>query len=365
ASCIVLEHALRETTEQIKGAIVAATKTAFLQLMNSQINILIGGANGEGALFITNWENFLVRDPLQRADLYVNDFLTYSTSGKHLTQNYAPVIERSRPAAGSLSGSKRVAGESVSQAEGENSFADDPNDWATPRNELPVKYERNYANYLVEQAKSDLYDGECLYTFDEYGSSPHETFAEGDWASLNGYTQPCNNKFSMELAAEKVSGIKVAQENQKALAQSIAYGGYKAKTDEATGQVTTPGSTIKDVIQGVQDLGNKVVAAAQNPAQLLASMVTAAGNIAVQTIQNGILQVGASVEGEMAQVGAQVGGYTNQVFNRYGPGAIFNNPQFRTTAPLQTSGQYLSNRIQSSLPNQILNQPKLPLPDNN
>jgi signal transduction histidine kinase len=76
--------------------------------------------------------------------------------------------------------------------------------------------------------------------------------------------------------------------------QGIAYKGFLPQKSGSS--IVTPGSTIADIQSQVEDLGNKILAAAETPAEVITSLVT---KLVTKTIRQGIGQVQQKVQREI------------------------------------------------------------------
>jgi hypothetical protein len=74
----------------------------------------------------------------------------------------------------------------------------------------------------------------------------------------------------------------------------------------------------------VQDIGNKVIAAASNPGELASGVIVSLVNKTItSTIQKGIGKVQANIQREIRNVDQQVSGQLNEINSKLGPAAGF------------------------------------------
>ncbi len=150
----LLNQTLDMIKRQLEGAILGTLKVAAISVLNSQVGQMIGGTTLGDALFISDWEDFLYRQPAEKVRVQMNDFFTLTLRGKSATSNYVGV--------GDTPGS--VAG--------------------------------NYPTYLKQQAESALAPTELnfAYNLDNYtNGNEFALFNEGDYRGLNAYfSNPAN-----------------------------------------------------------------------------------------------------------------------------------------------------------------------------
>lgn len=152
----------------------------------------------------------------------------------------------------------------------------------------------NYPQYLERVGKAAISGGrEQTMTLQEFTSSPEEMFRTGNWRAFDAFvSNPMNNPYGYSIAAEQAYQRKLEIEKEIARTKAIAYQGFKG-TEGPAGTVTTPGSTIKSLMDDANDFGNKIIAGATNPAELAGSLASAAVSKAINGLVNyGVNQVG-------------------------------------------------------------------------
>lgn len=268
--------------ELIKGMMLGALKSAATQVLNDQINRLVGGTSAGKALFITNYQSFLYQEPLQKTNLYMNDFFTLSTRGTGASANYISVGDT-----GGLGGS--------------------------------------YSSYLIQQAKQATVDSsqsQPQMTLDQYTASPQQMFQEGDWRAFNSFfSNPANNVFGYTIMAEQQYQSKLSSEQQARAVESQSSGYIGSKKN---GNIVAPAATIESLAGNVQSIGPSLIASATNMQEFIASAVAAAaGQMVNKLIQQGVGQVQANIQKEVNSVKSEVGNAQNDAVRGGGPGAQF------------------------------------------
>lgn len=281
----LLDQVLTTIKEQIKAAIVGTLKVAATTVLNSQVGQLVGGTSAGNALFITDWSDYLFNEPGQNTMYVMNDWFSRSTRGKHSSVNYTGIGDR-----------PSVAG--------------------------------NYPGFLVAYAQRSIpTDGageqaEGSYDLDEYAATPTILFENGNYRAFNALiSNPYNNPYGFTMMAEGqyAATFNRQQEMAKTMAQSS---GFRCKMQN--GACITPAATIADMVSNAQNIGNNMIAAAQEPGQLLSGVVNAVVNKAMTSlIQKGIGQVQSAIQREMNRVDKQVNAALNRFNQQLGPAAKF------------------------------------------
>jgi hypothetical protein len=274
---------MEQIQTQIRAAILGTLKVAAVEVLNSRVGQLIGGSAGGQALFITDWDNFLYQTPLQKTHLYMNDFFTLSTRGKYAAANYTGVGDVSSDLTG------------------------------------------NYVAYLVGQAKEAVKINDApiaQYDLDQYTPNPQTMFREGDWRAFNAFfSNPANNPPGYRWMAENAYASELQKQMKITEIEAQSQGYVGAKTNGIT---TTPAGSVQALATDVQNLGNKLIVAANNPGELLSGIVSGVVNRAVSNlVQRGVGQIQTSIRREIRNVDNQVAGAINQANTTIGTAAQF------------------------------------------
>lgn len=280
-SAAMMKQMLEQIARQIEGSLLGSLKMAAVQMLNNQVGQLIGGGAAGQPRFITNFNDFLYQGPLERTNLYMNDFFTLTTRGKGSSANYIGIGD-----AGGIGG--------------------------------------GYASYLRSVGtQATVQKGTTgKMNLEEYTASPQTMFAEGDFRAFNAFfSNPYNNPYGYSLEAEKVYQDKLAKEQQAASVEATSSGFLGAKQGDT---VIAPAGSIEAITTKVQNLPSDIIAAASNPTELLSGVVSAMANQVVNNlVRNGIGQVQANIQREIGGVNAQVNSARNQATGLLGPVAPF------------------------------------------
>jgi hypothetical protein len=332
-------YVVNKISRHIEGVLLGSLKMTAMNLLNSQIGQLIGGGGLSGSpRFITNWQDELFFTPQRNTQLYMNDFFTLSTRGMASSANYVGRSSSSGISDWSFSSSKLT--DSSRGGHLNNPLA--MNDPFTLRAEGMVSSGGigagsggNYARYLEQIGRAAISGGgQRTMTLNEFTSSPEEMFRTGNWRAFDSFvSNPMNNPYGYSLAAEQAYQANLEREKEIARTQAIAYQGFKG-TESAGGIVTTPGSTIKSLMDDANDFGNKIIAGASNPAELAGSLASAAVSKAINGLVNyGVNQVEKVVMEPVNALNREVTSAIRSVDQVVGPAA-----QLMTQAQREAAG---------------------------
>jgi len=278
----LMKQMMEKVQRQIEGVLLGSLKMTAMNMLNSQVGQLIGGGASGMPRFITDWEDALYMDPVRNTELYMNDFFTLTTRGMASSANYVGT------------GDFGIGG-------------------------------GNYPQYLKRVGEAAISgSSQKTMTLNEYTPSPEVMFENGDWRAFDSFvSNPMNNPYGYSIAAEQAYQTKLEQEKEIARTQAIAYQGYRG-TEGPGGTVTTPGSTIKSLVDNTNDIGNKIISGATNPEELLGSLAATAMNKAVNgLVQRGIGEVQSKISEQIGLSNNQARAIINGATNVLGPGAQF------------------------------------------
>lgn len=284
--------------DSIKGAALAAVKQTAVQTLNTTVNNMVGGgSSSSNALFITDWQDYLVTQPQKDAKTYMNDYFSQLSNGK--------------------SSSTYTSSEGTSSTSTGSSG--------------------NYVADMVNQVKTKFNNS----------SSPTPTY-EGNIDNLfsdnnsNNFTKlvsnPMNLEIGVELDAQQKYDDAINNAKEEATTKAIAYNGFKAK--ESNGKVITPGSTIKDMTSNVQDLGNKVIASANNIPEVMTSIVT---KMVTQSIQQGIGNIQSNLQKEINSATSKVSSAVSSSAKSSGISVYYSSSSSSNSNSNSSSGSTISS----------------------
>ncbi|MDO9231240.1 MAG: hypothetical protein Q7U36_02015 [bacterium] len=255
---------LQKILEMVNGLIVGTLKQQAVKMLNSQVDILAGsGADGEPT-FIINWETYLVDEPMNETNLYMNDYISQMTRGRNSSSLYS--------------------------TEG----------FSGP------------ANYGAQLGQAAGILGKAKNPELSYEGDPSQMLQTGNFKNMELYLSGVNNPWSFKIAVQAEQ--QRVFENKKFAAQNkaIANQGFP-------GTATSPGILTKELMANAQDMPNKILQAASSIPEVTTALVT-------QMINQSITQGFVSVRSKTAKATAGVTKYTNatnQAMTTYGPAARF------------------------------------------
>lgn len=263
-----------EVWRMINAIIVGTAKQAAVQAINQQVNFMITGRSTQNALFVTDWQDYLVAQPDQQARIYMNAYIDQITAGRGSLSQYIPA------------------------------------------NSQGFGLSANYQNGLRAGAQTAVLDPpgpQVTYTGD-----PSQMFAQGNFRNLSLYLSGINNPWAFNLNVQQKMD-QVRQNNQLAAqTQIIAGQGYLGV--QKNGQTVTPGSTVAATVANAQDLGNKVIAGAQDIPSVISAVVS---KLITSSLTQGIGTMQSMVHKEVTSVHIQTTGQMNASIGTNGPGAQY------------------------------------------
>lgn len=270
---------LEELYKKIHGIINGAMKKAAVMALNSQINVMVGGGSGGGPRFIVNWQDYLVSQPENQARNYMNDYISQMTAGKGSLSSYI----------------------SAGKSAGEGFFS------------------MSYTASLNQIAQNVINPVMLKPT---YEGDPSQMFASGNFKNLGLYTSGVNNPWALNTYVDSKYNQLLEENKRRAETKAIANKGYIGVGEKnGEGLITFAGSSVGDLVANAQDLGNKILAAATDPGEMITAVVSQVMNKAMQV---GFTSVQGAIQKGTTRVQARVNSGINSAVNQYGPAARFN-----------------------------------------
>jgi len=296
----IFKQTLEKIDYNLNGIILGTLKMQAARMLDQQVSKLIGGTVGSGAMFITNWESFLITEPQRQADRYVNDYLSQLTRGRGSYSSYVSVPRSYVLGASDSKNNEGFFGGKVLGSDDE------------------VYSSGNYYEELLNVGKSATSERvEPQITYEE---SPAYMFSDGNFKKMNLYLSGINNPWAFDIYAQNKYQEYLQNQKQIASDQAKAYSGYKGTM--RNGVIVTPGSLTAQTIANVQDMGNKIIAAATHPAEIISSVVS---NIVTKAMLSGIGAVSSVVDRQVNQVTDKVVNEVNGNLSKYGPSSLYNS----------------------------------------
>ncbi|MDQ1283811.1 MAG: hypothetical protein QG620_159 [Patescibacteria group bacterium] len=269
---------LEEIHERITGIMLGMLKQQAMTMLNQQISKLVGGSSTSSAMFITDWQSYLVKEPEEKTKLYMNDYLSQVTKGRGSSTGYI--------------------GEGFSGS-------------------------GNYSKQLVEIGKKTTVDKPAVPQM-TYEGDPSQMFAGGNFKNLSLYLSGINNPWAFSINAQSEYQKKLEEEKKIAETKAVANEAFKSNEkkvdDKGKTIVITPGSLIKENMANVQDLGNKIIASATHPEEIISAVVQ---QMITKAIQQGVGEIEKAVQKEFDSVSGKIGTQLNTQTSTSGPGTQY------------------------------------------
>lgn len=283
---------LEEISYKIKGITLGLLKQQAVKSLNSKTDKLVAGKNGKDAKFITDWESYLYKTPDANTKKYMNDYLSKITAGKGSKTTYKSKTSEGffGGSSGSTSGSKVGGG--------------------------------SYSSQLIEIAKkttSDTKDPKMTYEGD-----PSQMFASGNFKNMNLFLSGINNPWAFQMNAQREYEKKKAEERKLADTKSKAYFGFigTGEGQNGKGKITRPGSLTMQSKANAEDLGNKVIASATHPEEIITALVS---QLITKSIGQGMGSLPSIFQKELGSLTGNATKTSKSNDSSSGPGSSYKN----------------------------------------
>ena len=321
----------QQVVDLIKSMVVGVLKQAAIQMVSKQVDRFVSGVGGNGARFITNWQDYLVNAPQRKAKAYANDYISQAFSGRGSSFYQS--------AGGSVLGASTTADEGfgarVLAAVTDCSVANTGTECVMPDGVTIGTCQPTGGNTMQcstnngSSAPTKSYAEEMQAMADKWVINPEpKTFpnidtekllADNNLSNLNLYV--LENNMPADVAMYTQAYMDQAEKDAKteAVAKSTAYSGYIGNGDES-GSITRPGSLIKEMQANVENLPNMALTAATGLPEVIAATVSKAISSMVQGAVSGVQR---AVDQKLNSVTDKAVNQVNQKVNSFGPGALY------------------------------------------
>ncbi|MFA6159897.1 MAG: hypothetical protein WC678_02285 [Parcubacteria group bacterium] len=257
--------------EMIDGLMVGTLKQQAVMMLSIQVDSLAGRGSGGQATFIVNWQNFLIDEPQNETNLYMNDYISQMTRGRNSSSLYS--------------------------TEG----------FSGP------------ANYGAQLGQVASVLGGAKQQRLTYEGDPSQMLQSGNFKNMELYLSGVNNPWGFNIAVQSEQQRVLENRRTLAMARSQAGGGYLGVPGSSPGTESMPGSTVGAMMNSKQTMPDRILEAASSIPEVATALVT-------QMISRSVMQGFVSVRSKTAKATAGVTKYTsatNQAMNTYGPAARF------------------------------------------
>ncbi len=282
--------------ENIQKQVVASVKITAIRVIQGRLNVLLTGScgryciGGDGAMFITDWQDFIFGSAQRTADMVVNDFFTGLRSG-------------------TTSAMQRVLDNAQTALDAEVELAKRPPD---------------LQNYVAEGKASLIFDPTTRNNWMAWrkAAEPQNDLAS-IWlraraAQREAYRQEEEKRKAQGIAGQGFPGVETKESNRGPYAATSSQGGRVTVPPGSdwtpSSKVTLPGSIVRDLTAETQLMGLKMLTLAQSIPEIATAMVA-------QTLTNllnyGIRQVTDPIDRSLMefrnQTGTQIWNVQNQI----------------------------------------------------
>lgn len=302
----VYETVVAEISYSIKGMMMGSLKQAAIKMLSKQMDRFISGVGGNGARFITNWEDYLVNNPKRNATNYANDYISRLTSGRG-SVNY-------KKASNSVLGASTIAGEGFGRGAVLGDAADIT---SSSLSENIQTLGENITQPQEWQLSPDIDDLSTMFTGDD---NEEKTLARMN-LYLIGDGNGGNTVFDAQKAIKDNYNAALETEKATATAEGLSGGGFLSeKIDDMDDMIAKPGILFKEMKANEENLPNLAISAATSIGELVAATVSKAIAGAVNKTISGVEN---KINKEVSKVTDKAVNQVNKQVNAYGPGALY------------------------------------------
>jgi len=292
----IFKQATEEISYSIKGMMMGSLKQAAIKMLSKQMDRFISGVSGNGAKFITNWEDYLIDNPARNAQRYANDYVSRALSGKG-SVSY-------KKANNSVLGASTIAGEGF----GKEAVLGDSAESV------------NYAETIQTMAQDEILEPKEWQL--SYPDDPKDMFESDTLANMNLYINGDGNGgntiWNAESAVAKEYATKLENEKSQAYAEGVSGQGFLG--EKIDGMVAKPGILFKEMEANMENLPNLAISSATSIGELVAATVSKAITGVINKTISGVEK---TINKEVNKVTDKAVKEVNKTVNSYGPGALY------------------------------------------
>ncbi|MFZ2975173.1 MAG: hypothetical protein WA055_00905 [Candidatus Moraniibacteriota bacterium] len=257
--------------DMIDGLMVGTLKQQAVIMLSMQVDALAGRGAGGQASFIVNWEDYLINEPQNKTNLYMNDYISQMTRGRNSSSLYS--------------------------TEGFSG----PNNYAAQLGQV---------GQLLGNAKNPQVT---------YEGNPRQALQSGTFKNLGNSVKRPNYLPGVYTTLQTERQRVLENEEKIAMAKGIAGGGYLGVPGDSPGTETMPGSTVGALMNSKQTMPDRLLEAASSVPEIATALVT-------QMTSRLVMQGFVSVKSKTAKATAGATKYTgaaSSAMTTYGPAARF------------------------------------------
>lgn len=317
----LINRAVAFVLDLVKGVLANVAKQASIKAVNNSIVNKIGGSSSGGAMFVTNWKDYLFNKPEMESKKFVNDYLSQVTKGRGSLSSYIPsdsskfnsILGKNYEGVGPGSFRLGLAGNDPAYAQ----FIETAHAKGLLDSDSAAG---NWINKMVDQAKvkANAKVGNVKMT---YFDNPQNIFKEGSFFNLSKYvdTNAINTPSAFIENAKNVKESEVAKKIKAASDKAIAGAGYTGKENEK-GMISMPGSSVKDLLSKTMGAPIDSLTSAQGLQGLAQAFVT---SMVMKFFDQGVGKISARISKEVqSETGISIQLDANA--RTSGPSSLFN-----------------------------------------
>lgn len=280
----IIDYMFEQLSYQIEGMLLTNLKGAAIEMLNEQVQEMLGGGSGGNALYITNYQDYIQGIAMDNTQDMMNDFFTNSTRGKYASANYMEV--------GSVGG---------------------------------ASVDMDMAGLIQNAMQTTGVDGRAFqYTFDQLSSGSSISGGLGSMRDLNLLvSNPMNNPMGASMVATEAYNRTLSEnvDIQKVKAMSSGF-----IPNESDGEVVTPAGSIEAMTTSVETMSNDVISNAENYGEIMGGMISSYATKAIsKMVQKGVGKAKSEFSGGSGNIGGQISNYSSDNLSTNGMGSQFSS----------------------------------------
>jgi hypothetical protein len=296
----IFKQATEEISYTIKGVIMGALRQAAIKMLTQQMDRFMSGVSGNGARFITNWEDYLIDNPTRNAQKYANDYISRALAGRGSVsyKKAANSVAGASTMRGEGFGREAVLGDATELYSNTENYADSLQTMAQEKIIEPKPWELTYPDDPADMFESDTLANMNLY--------------------LNGDGNGGNTVWDAESAVSKEYHSALQKEQKIASDEALSGNGFLS--EKIDGMVAKPGILFKEMQANADNLPNLAVTSANSIGELIAATVSKAITGVVTKAVSGVEK---AINREATKVTDKAVKEVNANVNKFGPGALY------------------------------------------
>jgi hypothetical protein len=279
ASAVIPVNVVLNVYQTLIDSVTAVAKQSAALMLNQAMTKAVGGSSPQ---YITDWTDFLEKNPKKEADKFLNDYLAMAAGGRGSLSSYIPVAKGTSFNLGLNDPDfEGVGPDSFKKGLAKNNpemvrFIESAEAAAS---NSAGNNGTNYIASLIENARANTINK--AFPVPTYVGDPSKMFENGDLSNLTTYFSGVNNPWAFQANAEEMYAEKLASEKAKASDKAQSSLGFT----NSSNKVGTPGVVIANTLSDIKSLGTSILADADNLPQVLVASVA---NFAISAVSGSL-----------------------------------------------------------------------------